>query len=371
MKVLILSDPSSIHTVKWVNSIHEAGIQTALFGMTDYNSSQYFDKVLIKHLHISNSIKRKRDGDYSKILYLLGLPSLISLISKFNPDLIHAHYASSYGFLGALVFFHPFVLSVWGNDVFDFPQRSIVHKQILKFTLSSADALFSTSNIMAGQTQYFTNKQITTIPFGVETDRFRPMKAQNFFGEEALVIGTVKSLEPNYGIEILIHAFKEIYFKYSELNLYLLIVGGGSLENKLKKLVNELGIENRTLFTGKIPHNKIPEYHNMMNIAVYPSLKESFGVSILESSSCGKPVIGSEVGGIPEVIKNDHTGYLFPAGNVSKLVKSIETLLIDSKLRTEMGKHGREFVMDKYNWNKNVEDMISAYEKITGKMVRN
>jgi len=277
MKILLLADPSASHTVKWVNSLSESGIDILLFGLSDYNNDLYNSNINIEIFKTPSNIKKKTDGSVLKSYYLWAYPTLRKIVREFKPDIIHSHYASSYGLLGTLCGFHPFLISVWGNDIFDFPKKSVLHKSLIKFIFARTDQIFSTSQIMAKETNHYTNKKIEVIPFGVDPNIFYPQKIKNYFNEDDIIIGIVKSLEINYGVEYLIKAFKILLNKYPLLPLRLLIVGGGSLENKLKGEAKDLIEKGVAIFTGHIPHNKISKFHNMIDIAVFPSISESFG----------------------------------------------------------------------------------------------
>ena len=91
MKLFILSSAENIHTIRWVNSLAE------------------------------NTL-------FHKVSYLCTMDVLKEKIDRFAPDILHAHYASSYGLLGALTDFHPYVISAWGSDVYDFPRKNILKK---------------------------------------------------------------------------------------------------------------------------------------------------------------------------------------------------------------------------------------------------
>ncbi|MDR3667135.1 MAG: glycosyltransferase [Ignavibacteriaceae bacterium] len=362
MKILFLADPIPSHTIKWVNSLSKSGVEILLFGLSDYNYELYNREINIEIYKTPKIIKNRADGHLFKSFYLTAYPSLKKVLKKFKPDILHSHYASSYGLLGALCQFHPFFLSVWGNDVFDFPQKTILHKLLLQYILSKPDMLFSTSKIMAKETSLYTKKKINIIPFGVDTDIFKPKKVRNVFKESDLVIGTVKGLEDNYGIEYLVKAFIILENKYPNLPLRLLIVGGGSLEKKLKNQAKNLINQGKAIFTGHIPHNKISTYHNMIDIAVFPSISESFGVSVIEASACGIPVIISDVGGMPEIIKNNVTGIKVRSADENSIAEAIGKLIMDKNLRLKMGEMGRERVIRYFYWQNNIDKMILYYE---------
>lgn len=358
-KILILGDANSYHILKWVSGIISEGYAVKIFSLTPYTGKVLKDK----GIEIYSSLFAGR----SKLLYPFAIHELRKLIREYRPDIMHAHYASSYGLLGALSRFHPFIISVWGSDVFDFPNISPIHKAIFKFNLAKADRICSTSHIMKEEIKKYTNKEIVIIPFGIDLNVFKPLPAPHIFKENDIVVGTVKALEKKYGIEYLIEAFSILRKRVGEYPLKLMIVGKGSLEARLKAKVKSLGIENETVFTGFILPSEIPFYQNALSIAVFPSIdnSESFGVAAVEAMACEKPVIASDVGGLPEVIENNVTGLLVPPTNTEELAQAMEILVRDEQLRIKLGKQGRERVKKLYNWKDNLDSMIRIYEELT------
>ena len=260
MKVLLLSDPSNSHTIKWANSLVEKGVNVFLFGLSAYDPVPYHPSIKIESLNTPNSIKQRLNGNFLKSIYVLKLPHLKKIIRSFKPDIVHAHYASSYGLLGALSGassygllgalsgFHPFIVSVWGIDVYIFPNVSFIHKLITKYVLNKAEIICSSSNSMANESKKFTSNTIKVIPFGIDINTFKATNVESVFSDDSIVIGTVKHLEYKYGLEYLIKAFSLLVKKYSDLRIKLLIVGGGSMKNHLQALSEELGIEDNTIF---------------------------------------------------------------------------------------------------------------------------
>jgi glycosyltransferase involved in cell wall biosynthesis len=363
MKILILADPSSSHTIKWVNTLHRRGINVFLFGLSKYDQTQYDDGIRIESLQTPDSIKAKLDGNFLKLMYLAAFPKLKKIIRTFKPDILHAHYAASYGVIGAFTGFHPFILSVWGIDILTFPKNSVLHKKMIEYSLKKADNVLATSSYLAKETNKYTNKDILITPFGIDMEEFKPKIVDPIFMEDDIVIGTIKSMERKYGIEYLIKSFSIVKKKYQHKNIKLLLVGGGSLEDKFKQMIDELGITDSSIITGQIPFNKVADYHNQLSIAVYVSKVESFGVSILESSACEKPVVVSDVGGLPEVVENNVTGFIIKANDIEATTEAIERLILDNELREKFGSSGRARVKDKFDWKKNIQDMINIYNQ--------
>lgn len=367
MRILILADSNSPHTMKWAKSISEQNISVCIFSIhrPDQNLYTEYPNIQLHSLNIDREVQFKGEADHSKLSYLKAIKVIRLIINDFKPDILHSHYASSYGLLGALVKFHPFIISVWGSDVFSFPKRSFMHKLMLKYVFFSCDTILSTSENMKLETQQFTKKNIQVTPFGIDTNLFRPIKNLHLFREDDLVIGTIKSLEKNYGIEYLVKSFKILKDKYPLANLKLLLVGQGSEEKHLKSLVHSLGIKEDTVFTGYVPHSEIQNYHNILDIYVAVSLEESFGVSVLEASACMKPVVVSNVGGLPEVVQNGRTGFIVEKKNIESLVDALEKLFLNQNLRLSFGENGREMVKTRFNWSDCISQMISIYESIS------
>lgn len=370
MKVLLLSDAYSIHTIKWAKSLNKCNIEVGIFSLNIIeNDNSYENEKNISVFYYADNNIKSRKSSFSKLSYLRSIPYLKKVVEDFKPDIVHAHYASSYGLLGALLDFHPYIVSVWGSDVFDFPNITFLHKLALKYNLSKADRILSTSNVMAIETKKYTNKDVEVTPFGIDLEKFKPLEVDSVFSKDDIVIGTIKTLEEKYGIEYLIRAFAIVKQRHQELPLKLLIVGDGSLRNKLEELAINLGIAEDAIFTGKIKHDLVPKYANMLSVSVSVSVSnsESFGVAIIEASACGIPVVVSNVGGLPEVVEDKVTGYVVPARNPEATADAIEKLILDDELKARMGKAGRERVKQLYDWNKNVKQMISIYKEMVRK----
>lgn len=209
--------------------------------------------------------------------------------------------------------------------------------------------------------KYISDKKIFITPFGIDTNKFISLHSKH---SNKIVIGTVKTMKDIYGIPYLIRAFAQL-IKEDKTNqpIELLLIGGGNQINEYKKMVRDLNIEHLTHFTGQINHDDVPEYLNKLDIYCAPSESESFGVAILEASSCELPVIVSDVGGLPEVVDDKVTGYIIEKGNVEEMKIRLINLIENPDLRVSMGKNGRNKVVESYDWEKSVEIMKHVYRE--------
>ncbi len=348
MKILYLAHSGSPHTQKWVRHFVRRGDAVHVAS-------------LVNEPIEGATVHPFRRPTGTKMDYFFNIGLVKRLIKELRPDILHAHYATSYGFLGAKAGFHPFIISVWGSDILDFP-KFYIKKKLLQFILCKTDGITAAGKYLADATERFllNNRKVALTPFGINLETFRPpSKKQN----ASIVIGATKNLEPVYGLENLIKAFA----KPGHSDLKLLLVGDGSLRSRFERLSAELKVKNRLTFAGRVSPMEIPAFLQQMDIVVNPSLRESFGVSVLEAQACEIPVIASNTGGLPEVMRDGVTGFLVPPKDINAIAEKIELLASDEYLRKKMGKAGREFVGKNYDWNENAKIMERLYDSLVKK----
>jgi len=354
MKLVMLAPSSVIHTQRWVEALNGRGVQLVL--VTQHGDARWCvpDGVRVVALPHTGT-----PG------YVLNVPALRRLLRAERPDLLSVHYASGYGTTAALAGFRPWALSVWGSDVYDFPYESRFKGWLLRRNLRRADAVASTSAAMAVQVRRLVADigPVAVTPFGIDTERFAPQPQRR----TDVVIGTVKTLAPKYGIDLLLRAFARIAAACEPAALLsLVIVGAGPQRAELEALCDALGIAGRVRFVGAVSHADVPLWLNQFDIYVAASRldSESFGVAVLEASACGLPVVVSDVGGLPEVVVHDETGLVIPREDVSALATALQRLIASPDLRGRFGRAGRQRVLQHYEWQHNVDGMLRWFDAV-------
>ena len=217
---------------------------------------------------------------------------------------------------------------------------------------------------MARLTQQYTGREVVWTPFGVDCIQFSG-DGGDAHRDDTITIGTVKALDKGYGIEHLIAAFAAVRRRLPSYNLRLLIVGEGPEHQRLERMAQVLGVGAVTEFAGWVPHHRVPEYLRRLSVYVAPSVhEESFGVAVLEASACAVPVVVSDVGGMPEVVQDQQTGFLVPPGDESALADALERLVTSQEVRRSMGAAGRRFVLDRYAWDVTARVVEDLYDRI-------
>ena len=366
MRILLLSDTYSEHTEKWAFGLASKNVQVGLFSFNKASYPWYENQKNITLLFEPFVSVNSNTSRSSKLNYFSYLKILKKAIREFKPDILHAHYATSYGLIGALAGFHPYVISSWGTDVMKFPQKNLINKKLLKYNFKKADVLCATSNTIKEYISEVIKKEVEVIPFGVNLNEFKSANVTSIFNENEFVTGSIKPLEKVYNIDILIEAFAELSVKHA--NMKLLIIGEGTEETNLKNLCKQNGINDKVIFTGRINYSEISKYFNMIDVLVNISDYESFGVSVIEAMACEKPVIVTNVGGLKEIVENDTFGSLVGIRNKKETAHAIEKYYLDKNLKVATGKAGRKKVEERYDWNKNLDDMMEVYKKLSIKI---
>lgn len=362
MKIVLLSGASSIHTIRWANGLAEAGHEVHVISQQ-------------AQLEPMGARVQVHCFPFRGVLgYFTMVPAVKKLLAKIKPDIVNAHYASGYGTTARLVGYHPWLLSVWGSDVYDFPEKSFLHKWLVRKNLLAADAVASTSVCMAEQTLSFTPElaDIAITPFGVDTAYYQSLTTSLAERDtsQAIVVGTVKSLASTYGIDTLLQAFAVLLQSLAkthpaiEKKLSLRLVGTGPQEKELKALAQELEIDARVTFVGRVDSNDVPKELEKLDIYVALSRRESFGVAIIEAGAAGRPVVVSNAGGLPEVVVNGTTGLVIPRENPQAAADAIAQLVLDQDLRIKMGEAGKQHVVNTYDWGACVNTMIELYKNV-------
>jgi len=172
-------------------------------------------------------------------------------------------------------------------------------------------------------------------------------------------------LHEGKGVGILIEAFGKVLKHLPGANLHLF--GDDTHGSHLKKLSRDLHNGEQVIFHGLVPHEQMPQYYACANVVVLPSVWiENSPLIILEAMAAGRPVIGSRIGGIPELIKDGENGLLSVPGDAEDLSYKILQLLTDKEKAEKMGRKGRELIEEGYGVKRHLTEYFKVIRKLTG-----
>lgn len=356
MIICFVGPANSSHIVKWCNWFNSRGHETHVISFVQ-------GKIENTSVHLVNIGVDANGSDIRKIKYLLTGSIIRRIIENIHPDVINAHYATSYGTAMALSGIKGYVLSVWGSDIYDFPKKSPLHKALLKYSLKKAGHLFSTSQAMADEAAKYTERKFFITPFGVDVSLFNPNKRTRE-NDSYFIVGTVKGLSDKYGIRYILKAVADIKNECN-IPIMLRIAGKGPQEQDYHKLADKLNISNITSWLGYISQEKAAEEWANMDVAIIPSTleSESFGVSAVEAQACGTAVIITDIPGLMEATKPGVTSVVVPRNDSDAIRMMIVDLYNNQEKRLVLGAEGRNFVMQKYELNECFERIESYFKQ--------
>lgn len=281
-----------------------------------------------------------------------------NIIKKEKPDILNAHTPVPFisDIIAVICCDIPFILTyhtgtmiLKGRLFEDFLIR-IYESSILKVTLKKAKKIICTSDFVRFDfLKDYANKTVTVTP-GVDLNRFKPKESDS--KNKILFVGGLNRAEKYKGLEYLLSAVSRIRKNIRDVKLT--VVGDGDYIKNYKRLCKNLGIMQNVEFKGILIGRKLVEQYQKSNVSVQPSLSESFGIVLLEAMACKKPVIGSDIEGIPYIIENGKNGLIVPPKDIDALAEAIIKILKHPELAQKMGEEGYKKVIKNFIWDKQV-----------------
>ena len=270
----------------------------------------------------------------------------------------------------------PYFVSVHGTEIRD---DKITWRRRLKgylrtwrlAALRKAKGIFPVSNFSARLVMFLGVEQnrIKVLLNGVNTEHFSPVTNyhKNIRQQKLL---TVARLDLNKGHDYILNAL--VILKRQGFTPNYTIVGQGPEEMRLRKMVQDFGLEDQVVFTGFIPQDQLPSMYASCDIFVMASreipgrldLVEGFGISFLEASASGLPVVAGDSGGISDAVQHEKTGLLVNPDNPEDIASAIKRLLTDEDLARQLGNEGRRWTVSQMSWEHVAKRMVSAMQRM-------
>jgi PEP-CTERM/exosortase A-associated glycosyltransferase len=315
---------------------------------------------------------------------------LVEIIPQINPDILHAHSPALNG-LAALQAGKKYNIPVvyecrafWEDAAVDHGTTSEgslrykITRALETFVFKRANAV---TTICEGLRQDIIHRgisedKITVIPNAVDIDQFQFNQSadvalkQQLQLEGCIVLGFIGSFYAYEGLSLLLEALPDILQRHPDCKL--LLVGGGPQQDALKQQAAALQIEPSVIFTGRVSHETVADYYNLIDILIYPRLSMRLTDLVtplkpLEAMAQGKIFMASDVGGHKELIDDGVTGCLFKAGDKTELARRVNDLLDNRQQWENLKQNGRQFVEQQRNWKNSVARYQSVYSKLRSK----
>lgn len=323
--------------------------------------SAKIDKNLLD-TEIKNGIEIHRvgfGGKFDKWVYPIFAP-VVAL--KYKPDLLHAvmeSYAGIALWISSFLTKIPRILTLQSGDLDDASKQNRIPGWLWKKIHTTPNKVTAISNFLKKRALNLgvLEEKIEIVPNGVDFTEAKSITAE----KNPRRIVCVGRLSWEKGHEYLFGAMPEILKSFPDARLVL--AGAGAREAELKELAEKTGIAGVIDFLGNLPHNEVISEIKKAEVFICPSLAEGLGIVFIEAQACGTPVIGTNVGGIPDVIENGRTGILVPPRDSSAIAEAIKRIFEDKAFAEEIVKNANESVK-KFDWNKITEQVSEIYQKM-------
>jgi glycosyltransferase involved in cell wall biosynthesis len=300
----------------------------------------------------------------------LAVARLSRLMRRERFDLLHTHgyFAGTFGRLAAFCAGIPVLVAHVHSTYYGYGWRNLLIEKVLShFTdriicISRAVERFVTVNegVRSEKTCLIYNA-VDWPAEELEGQGREKLRHKMGIAAQAVIVIIVASLTSNKGHRILLESLREVLGSHPSTRL--VIVGDGPLRGELEREVRRLAMDEAVLFTGL--RNDVSCLLQMSDLCVLPSqTREGLGIALIEAMAAGLPVVGTDVGGIPELIRNGENGFLVPPGSPKPLAQAIGTLVGDRELRIAMGRRGRQIYEARFTLSTMMTQVEALYDQL-------
>jgi len=307
---------------------------------------------------------------WRKLKGLIKLPlavlKLVRIFSYWKIDLIHVndYWWFPQTYLAARICRIPIVVHL---------RQQIEPKRIKQYWLKKPNYLFPVSmDIECVLLAMGVNAdRVSVLYSGIAINDLKILKSKEEFSclyslkENQIIIGTVANLFPRKGYEYLIEALVEVREHYPQIYCFIIGEGSQSYRKQLVRLVEKKGLSSNVSFAGF--QENVYDFLNSFDLFVLPSLMEGFGIALLEAMAMSKPIVASNVGGVPEVIAQNITGVLVPPKDSKSLANAIVRMLADDSMRQRLGIAARKTIETKFTQDIAMRTMQNYYYTLLAK----
>ncbi len=304
--------------------------------------------------------------------YTLSLSGkIVEIVEKENIDIIHCHYAIPHTISGILAKeiledFHKVkvLTTLHGTDV-TLVGTQPIFRPLVRYSLNKTDAVTCVSEFLYHSTvrEFNPVKPIEVIHNFVNTSLYRkenlPELRREFATPTQKIVLHISNFRPVKRVTDVV----EVFFRIKkEIDAKLVLVGDGPDMPKVEALVQKLQLEEDVFFLGN--QISIVELLSISDIFLLTSEIESFGLAVLEAMSCEVPVVSYNVGGLPEIVEENKTGYLVPFGNIEKMAEMSLALLQDESKHLEFSNNARLRAIHKFDSQIILEKYLNLYSSL-------
>jgi glycosyltransferase involved in cell wall biosynthesis len=345
LRVAIVANANSIHTIRWVDWLKKRGHNVAVFSLKKGETSAYFGpEPPLNRRFILNLGRGVR-----KTTALLQ-----NLIDEFKPDIVHGFFLTNHGMYASRVIGYPRIVTAMGSDVLLAPKESRLLTWLTKRTAKKASFIVSVADHLSEiiSSWGINRSKIITAPLGIDIASFKPLNKRK-------TVIFSRGFKEIYNPMILVKAIPYVISKIPDAKFIL--CGDGPLLQDCRDYLNEKGMMDYVDFPGYVPNNTISNMIGEARVLVSPSLSDGTPVSVLEGLACGCVLVTSNIPANRFWTVHNKTGVLFNPSDLKELEKALVRALTDEVLMESALTEGPKIVLENADWETNISKVERLY----------
>lgn len=343
----LLGDANSVHVQRWASEMLARGCKVSVVTARPAELQGVEQRVI-------SGVSRSTD-------WLFRVAETRRQLDSLAPDIVHAHYITSYGYLAAQASRRPLVMTAWGSDILLTPHQSRLKRWLTGWTLRQADLITGDSLDLVDEiASYRPTARVYQIHWGADMSRFRPA---DWAAKPCFDVVSLRSWEPNYHVDVIVTAFADLCRRVPQGNPQLHLLGGGSGEAALRAQVRAFGIEANVSLHGRVDDAAMAAVLGVSKVSVSVPHSDATSVSVLESMAAGLPVIASDLPANRQWLGADD-GAFVGAGDPVALTAALESMRLDDRRASDIGRRNHERMLRDGSRAVQMDLMLSMYETL-------
>lgn len=287
------------------------------------------------------------------------------LVDILKPDLVHAGPIHGPAYIAARAGVHPLVSMSWGSDILYDASHSLMARAKCQYTLNRTDIFVGDCQAVADKAASMgvAHERTFLFPWGVDLKHFTPDGdapwRERLDWQNKFVFLSSRSFEEIYGVDVIIHAFSKAVKRCPDMRLLLL--GRGSLESRLRQMVEVAGITSNIHFASFVAYEDLPAVYRSADVYLSASHSDGSSVSLMEALACGVPALVSNIAGNREWIEEGKNGWTFKDNDSQDLAEKM-CAAYEKKNLEGMRKTSRNTAEKRANWSRNFPVLLQAYQ---------
>jgi len=338
VRICFIANANSVHSARWITPFVKRGDQVHLLSPKP---------VVRTWKGLADLVDLSQVTNIRKVRFAVWGVWVRNYLRQTKPDIVHAHHLTGAGWLGALANFHPFVVTSWGSDILVEPNRSSFRRLLIKIVLHRSDRLTVPSRLMydAALGLGMSETRLRLIPWGVETDVFKPTPEDRFSTRSRLgvdmnakVVFSPRAIDVKYNVDVVLEAFSMVASRIPEARLVLLRYNvDPDYLSRAEQLIETHRLGGAVLW---LPHQQTSDdmarLYRAADATISIPSSEGYGFTVYEAMASGCPTLVSDLPVFEGEMANHIHTLKVPVRNTSKTAHALFRLLTDSSLQTQL-----------------------------------